>query len=124
MNRENLKAIYEKYGLERDDVFVQKLGGKEIPTVTRTGIEKIQGKLGVMLTYILEHINDDASCVVVKCQGVKDGELLIESYGEATPANTKQNYKVAMAEKRAKARVILQIAGFYQLGVYADVEFD
>ena len=126
MKREALAELYKRYELTREDVFVQKLGGREIPTVTRTGVEKIQGKLGINLSYSLEHINEDASCVVVKCIGSskKEGIVLIESYGEATPANCKQNYKVAMAEKRAKARVVLQIAGFYRQGVYEEVEFE
>jgi hypothetical protein len=123
MNKEALREIYKKYELTEDDVFVQRLGRKEIPTITRTGIEKIQGKLGIGLTYELCHISADQNYVTVKCIGSKDGEKLVESYGESSPDNTKQKYPVAMAEKRAKARVVLQIAGFYQLGVYSEDEF-
>jgi len=124
MDREKLKALYTEYGLNESDVFVQKLGGKSIPTVTRTGVEKIQGKLKVKLNYNLEAISDNHNCVVVKCIGTNaNGETLVESYGEASPDNCKQKYPVAMAEKRAKARVVLQIAGFYQQGVYSEDEF-
>lgn len=123
MNRtEILRELYKKYGLVQEDVFVQKLGGKEIPTITRTGIEKIQGYLGIKLSYEVVHISPDQKCVTIKCSGIKDGEVLVESYGESSPDNTKQSYPVAMAEKRAKARVVLQVAGFYQQGVYSEDE--
>ena len=124
MEREALKALYKEYGLSESDVFVQKLGGRSIPTVTRTGVEKIQGKLKVNLSYSLEAISENHQHVVVKCVGTnQNGVTLIESYGEASPDNCKQKYPVAMAEKRAKARVVLQIAGFYQQGVYSEDEF-
>jgi hypothetical protein len=47
-----------------------------------------------------------------------------ESFGESAPYNTKAPYPVAMAEKRAKARAILQLTEFYQVGVYAEDESD
>lgn len=45
------------------------------------------------------------------------------SYGEATPQNNKNVYPFAMAEKRAKDRVILKLLGFHG-DVYTDSEFD
>jgi hypothetical protein len=120
---ETLRELYKHYELVQDDVFVQKLGGREIPTITRTGIEKIQGKLGIKLTYEMVHISSDQKCVTIKCTGIlPNGEEAVESYGESSPDNTKQSYPVAMAEKRAKARVVLQVAGFYQQGVYSEDE--
>ena len=40
-----------------------------------------------------------------------DGDKISESYGEATPQNNKNLYASAMAEKRAKDRVILKLIG-------------
>ena len=40
-----------------------------------------------------------------------DGDKMSESYGEATPQNNKNLYASAMAEKRAKDRVILKLIG-------------
>lgn len=45
------------------------------------------------------------------------------SYGEATPQNNKNNYPFAMAEKRAKDRVILKLLGFHG-DIYTDSEVD
>lgn len=45
------------------------------------------------------------------------------SYGEATPSNNKNAYPFAMAEKRAKDRVILKLLGFHG-DVYSDAEID
>tara|TARA_R100000664_G_scaffold15166_3_gene23640 strand:- start:736 stop:1446 length:711 start_codon:yes stop_codon:yes gene_type:complete len=45
------------------------------------------------------------------------------SYGEATPQNNKNAYPFAMAEKRAKDRVILKLLGFHG-DVYSDAEVD
>jgi len=45
------------------------------------------------------------------------------SFGEATPANNKNAYPFAMAEKRAKDRVILKLVGLHG-DVYTDAEID
>ena len=45
------------------------------------------------------------------------------SFGEATPSNNKNAYPYAMAEKRAKDRVILKLLGFHG-DVYTDTEID
>ena len=54
------------------------------------------------------------------------GEMAVESFGEATPENTKQNppYYSAMAEKRALSRVVLKQCGAYKHGVYGEDEAD
>ena len=45
---------------------------------------------------------------VVQATG-KLGERTENSFGEAAPYNNKNNYPLAMAEKRAKDRVILKL---------------
>jgi hypothetical protein len=45
------------------------------------------------------------------------------SFGEATPANNKNSYPFAMAEKRAKDRVALKLVGLHGL-VYSEEEAD
>tara|TARA_R100001460_G_scaffold22884_2_gene46453 strand:+ start:1561 stop:2046 length:486 start_codon:yes stop_codon:yes gene_type:complete len=53
-------------------------------------------------------IDSEARLAVIKCTG-KLGERVEVSYGEASPKNTNSAYFVAMAEKRAKDRVILKL---------------
>lgn len=51
------------------------------------------------------------------------GELSDWSFGEATPYNNKIGYPYAMAEKRAKDRVILKLLGLHG-EVYSESEAD
>ena len=62
---------------------------------------------------------------VIKAIATK-GDMVVESFGEATPENTNQKppYYSAMAEKRALARVVLKICGAYKHGVYGEEEAD
>ena len=62
---------------------------------------------------------------VLKGIGTK-GDLVVESYGESTSENTKQNppYHSAMAEKRALSRVVLKVVGAYKFGVFGEDEAD
>ena len=49
----------------------------------------------------------------------KDNKII--TYGESSPQNTKNMYPVAMAEKRAKGRAILKLAGLH--GDFYEDEF-
>ena len=52
------------------------------------------------------------------------GDKSIETYGEASPKNNRNAYPVAMAEKRAMSRIVLKLAGFYELGFFGEDESD
>jgi len=123
MNREALKEIYKENGLVDSDVFVMTLGGKDIPMVKREGIEKIQAKNKISVTFELMKCSDDNSHVVVKGVGTQ-GSIRIESFGEASAKNNKNQYPVAMAEKRALSRVVLKMCGMYALGIYGEDEIE
>jgi len=51
------------------------------------------------------------------------GEISEWSIGEAAPANNRNSYPFAMAEKRAKDRVILKLIGLHGM-VYSEIEAD
>ena len=55
---------------------------------------------------------------------ISKDNVKIETYATAQPKNCKSSYFLEMAEKRSKARAILQITEFYSLGVYSEVESD
>ena len=61
--------------------------------------------------------------VVIRAFASK-GDVRVETFGEASPSNTKQSYPVAMAEKRALSRAVLKITGFYKFGVFGEDESD
>lgn len=117
----------EKYGLIRSDFFVAKQG---FVVITRTGIEKIQRSLKIVVHYeVVPEFTDPLNglYVVKATGGLQDDEgimPIVESYGECSPKNNRNAYPVAMAEKRALSRVVLKMADLYELGVYGEDELD
>jgi hypothetical protein len=122
-NLERLKFLLKEYSILREDLFELKFGGKKVPIITRTGIEKIMSKANITIKYELSHITAEHKYIVIKAIA-KMGDQELETYGESSPANCSQSYPVAIAEKRAKARAVLQLAGFYSEGVYSEDEFE
>ena len=112
-NSERLNSLYKKYELTSDDYFKHKF----YTIITRNGIDKIQAKEGINITYSLEYNNSSCDVIIIKAKGVH-GDKVIETYGEANPKNNQNSYPVAMAEKRAMSRVVLKLAGFYELGAF------
>lgn len=123
--RERLKELFLKYELDREDIFSLNLGGKKIPIVTRTGVEKIMFKDNIQLDY--EIVKCERDFCAVKCIATKEtenGTIKIPTYASAQPKNCKSTYYLEVAEKRSKARAILQITEFYSLGVNSEIEAD
>ena len=127
--KEFLTELVKANGLDIDeDIFRLTLGGKQVAIITRAGIEKIQYHNNIEVRYYVESIVPPESAlatafVVVKA-GAKKGDVRVESFGEASANNTRQSYPVAMAEKRALARVVLKISGAYKYGVFGEDESD
>jgi hypothetical protein len=85
--------------------------------------EQIAAKAGIMFEQPEIITNDlETNTVVLKVTG-QLGYVKEWSFGEASPATTFLPYIWAMAEKRAKDRVILKLAGFHGM-VYSDIEED
>ena len=122
---EQLNVLYTKYGLNPQDTFKSPQGWT---IITRNGIDKIQSSAGIDIKY--DVIVCERDFVVVKALGslIDDKEIFIETFGEAdrsAKGNCRQNYPVAMAEKRAMSRVVLKLSGFYAIeGVYGQDESD
>ena len=117
--QDRLREMCIGYGLNKEDVFKHKSFGFII--VTRTGIEKIMSKDSITLSF--EIVKCEHDFAAVKCTA-KQKDLIIETFGSAYPKNCQSTYYLEMAEKRAKARAVLQITNFYSLGVYSEVEAD
>ena len=99
------------------------MGGRRIAFVTRTGIEKIQYQNNITVQY--EVVVMQPNYAVIKAIATK-GDIVVESFGESTPENTKQKppYHSAMAEKRGLSRVVLKAIGAYKYGVFGEDESD
>jgi len=126
-NSELLRELFVENGLIKDeDTFDLKFGSRKTTIITRSGIEKIQFHNNIEIKYYIESIvpADWASPFVVIKAVAKKGDIVMESFGEASSQNTTQKYPVAMAEKRALSRVVLKIAGFYKYGVFGEDESD
>ena len=122
---ERLNDLYKKYGLSPEDTFKSPQGWT---IITRNGIDKIQSSAGIDIKYDVVVCERDFVVVKAKASLIEDKEIFIETFGEAdrgTKGNCRQNYPVAMAEKRAMSRVVLKLSGFYAIeGVYGQDESD
>ena len=121
--RERLNDLFQKYGLNPSEDSFKSPQGWTI--ITRNGIDKIQASADIKIKY--DSIVTERDFVVVKAKA-QAGEAYIETYGEADrgpKGNCRQNYPVAMAEKRAMSRAVLKLSGFYGIdGVYGQDESD
>jgi hypothetical protein len=87
-------------------------------------IEQIAAKAGIWFDppSVLE-ANGIGKSVALCVVGKVGDDKREWSIGEASPANCKNSYPYAMAEKRAKDRVVLKLIGLHG-HIYSDEEFD
>ena len=90
-------------------------------------IERIAAKAGIAfdMPQIIEANSADRVVAIAVKGKMGDNEDYREewSFGEASPGNNKNAYPYAMAEKRAKDRVVLKLIGLHGL-VYSEEESD
>tara|TARA_R100001163_G_C5064806_1_gene202523 strand:- start:3126 stop:3533 length:408 start_codon:yes stop_codon:yes gene_type:complete len=121
MNRNNLKELYEKYNLTKEDIFKH----QHYVIITRTGIEKIEAQEKIQIAY--KSIKSEPNFAVVQAFGTMEGKQM-ETFGSAykgatfKEGNTNTWYVTEMAEKRAFSRIVLKLTGFYALGVFGEDE--
>ena len=77
--------------------------------VKHKALERVAVEVGIVWLRPSVQVCDLANKIAVICAFGKIGEREEWSFGEASPANNKNNYPVAMAEKRARDRVILKL---------------
>jgi len=119
MDKNKLNELYVKNGLTQQDVFSH----RHYKIITRSGIDKIQAKNNIKISYKLVHNSNDNKYVIIKANATL-GDNSIQTYGESSPSNTTNAYPVAMAEKRAMSRAVLKLTGFYELGHFGEDESD
>lgn len=117
-----IEAIRVKYDLDRSDFW-------ELPQKKGTWIAKhsaleiVATKANIVWTKLEIIESDTTNGIAVMAVGGKLGEREEWATGEASPKNNKNAYPWAMAEKRAKDRVILKLSGIAGL-VYSEDEAD
>lgn len=132
-----LRELAERYNLTGKDFFKHPSQGFII--ITRTGVEKIMAHDKITVTYeVVPELTENQENCCIKATAEKidaNGEVYtVESFGSANHYNcsvkttkngrTLPHYPVETAEKRAKARAVLQITGFYSEGVFSEDESD
>lgn len=115
-----LKAILDKYH-DNPKAAIWDCHGRWV--IYHSAVEEMAVKAGITFSMptILE-ANGAAKSVALCVEG-QMGERREWSVGEAAPGNNKNSYPYAMAEKRAKDRVVLKLLGLHGL-VYSEEEAD
>jgi len=124
MNRDKLLELYKKYELTKDDVYKH----QHFVIITRQGIEKIQAKENITISY--EVIKCETNFAVFKAKAYINTKpnTIIETFGSALKGsnfkdgNCNTFYVSEMAEKRCLSRAVLKLTGFYQLGIFGEDE--
>lgn len=116
-----IQAILTDAGLGSDAVWMHKQSGKYI--MYHWACEKAAAKKGIewQPPQVIQACAKDKLAVILVTG--KLGDKTEWSFGEAAPYNTTQTYPFAMAEKRAKDRVILKLIGLHG-EVYSEEEAD
>ena len=116
----NIKELSKKYNLTKDDYWLEPRSKKWI--ITHDTCEKIASVENIIIQppQIINSEKDLVRMIVV----AKKGDKVMWADGEADSSNCKNNYKFAMASKRAIDRVILKLINAYEYGIYSDVEAD
>jgi len=114
-----LNRLFKENNLTEEDVFKHKFYN----IITRSGVDKIQAKNDIQITYDLIYNANDLKFIIIKATATM-GDQLIETFGECSPQNNQNSYGVAIAEKRAMSRAVLKLAGFYQHQVFGEDESD
>ena len=114
-----LRRLFLDNNLTKEDVFKHKF----YTIITRSGIDKIQAVQGIEIQYEIINLSDDHKHCLIKALG-KKGDKIIQTFGECSPQNNSNAYPVSMAEKRAMSRIVLKLAGFYELGIFGEDESD
>jgi hypothetical protein len=117
-----IKELYEKYGLESEDIFPH----KHFTIITRQGIEKIEAKAKIKL-----HLEDKAvspTYCAMKCTASIDGQEPVVMYASAINdsrlkmKNCQSTYLLEMSQKRAISRAVSNKIGIYTLGHFGEDE--
>ena len=110
----------EKYRVESDEIW-EVHGSTWV--VKHKALERVAAEVGITYDRPSVITCDLANKIACICVFGKLGDRTEWSFGEASPANNKNAYAMAMAEKRAKDRVILKLLTTHG-ALYSESEAD
>jgi hypothetical protein len=91
--------------------------------VKHKALERIAAEVGIVWEKPELKVCDMAAGLIAILVGGRLGDHVEFSFGEASPKNNKNSYPIAMAEKRAKDRVILKLLAVHG-DLYSEEEAD
>ena len=106
-----MNKIYKDNGLDKNDIFTDP---RNFTIITRSGIEKIQAKNEISVTFEVIKAELD-NCIVKATSLIREGDEWIpkmETFGSATKGNCRNPFRMEIAEKRALARVIIKTINY------------
>jgi hypothetical protein len=118
------KAVLDfmaKFGVDSDEIWLAP-GGKSW-VILHKALERVATEQGIMFERPSVVACDLTAKSMVICTFGKLGERTEWSFGEASPANNKNQYMAAMAEKRSRDRVILKLLAAHG-DLYSEEEAD
>jgi hypothetical protein len=110
----------ERYNIASDEIW-EVHGATWV--VKHKALERVAVEQGVVWERPSVQVCDLAAKIAVICAFGKLGDRHEWSFGEASPANNKNSYPMAMAEKRARDRVILKLLVSHG-ALYSEAEAD
>jgi hypothetical protein len=110
----------ERYNIASDEIW-EVHGATWV--VKHKALERVAVEQGVVWERPSVQVCDLAAKIAVICAFGKLGDRNEWSFGEASPANNKNSYPMAMAEKRARDRVILKLLVSHG-ALYSEAEAD
>ncbi len=133
MGREELLyKLFDTYQLKYDknnpeskdnDVYIH----KHYKIITRQGIQKIEKAAGINCDIRIHSAGADfcnVEGVGTKLDNTTNTTTTYRTLASANPENSKNPYYCEMAEKRCRSRLILTLAGLYELGVFGEDEMN
>lgn len=116
------KLIYDPTnpGSKSNDVYKH----KHYTIITRQGIQKIEKGAGVTCKMKVVDSISTPDNVTMHGQGVSKEGNTYETFASASAETSTNKYYAEMAEKRCRSRLVLTLAGLYELGAFGEDEAD
>jgi len=114
------------YSLDDQDFWEFRRGGKTQTIITHSACEKIANQINIVIDSPQWLSCGENGVWAVQVTGWKmlEPQHKIWTTGESSTDNCKTNYPVAIAEKRAKDRLILKLVNASEAGVMSEIEMD
>lgn len=126
MNKSIIRSLVKEYGLENSDYYFIVDDGFEKCIIKRSGIDKIQIAMGMIFKIVnyqtVPYGSKMAITLVAKGFVPGDEGLPTETIVCVNPDNCKYPNYAEVAQKRAKSRILLELAELYQHNVFSEEE--